>query len=129
MDYWNHTDFQLAAHPGRDIAIITGADDIITSLEESLVTLTNIRGSRFVTPIKVSVGYFTHLQLLVKWWMNGQIDGWMDKSKRWVDEWMNEWIIIHSFIQFINEQRDKWTADEWFNGRTDGQIKKWTGKQ
>ena len=53
MDFWNHTDFQLSAHPSRDIAIITGADDIITSVEESQVTLSNIRGSRFVTPIKV----------------------------------------------------------------------------
>lgn len=53
MDFWNHTDFQLSAHPSRDIAIITGADDIITSVEESQVTLSNIRGSRFVMPIKV----------------------------------------------------------------------------
>ena len=58
MDYWNHTDFQLAAHPGRDIAIITGTDDVITSLEESIVTLANIRGSRFVTPIKVRLWTF-----------------------------------------------------------------------
>lgn len=53
MDFWNHTDFQLSAHASRDIAIITGADDIITSVEESQVTLSNIRGSRYVTPIKV----------------------------------------------------------------------------
>jgi len=55
MDFWNHTDFQLSAHPTRDVAIITGADDIITSVEESQVTLSNIRGSRFVTPIKVLI--------------------------------------------------------------------------
>jgi len=54
MDFWNHTDFSLSAHPSRDIAIITGADDIITAVEESQVTLANIRGSRFVTPIKVT---------------------------------------------------------------------------
>ena len=54
MDFWNHTDFALSAHPSRDIAIITGADDIITAVEESQATLANIRGSRFVTPIKVS---------------------------------------------------------------------------
>ena len=53
MDFWNHTDFTLSAHASRDIAIITGADDIITAVEESQVTLSNIRGSRFVTPIKV----------------------------------------------------------------------------
>lgn len=54
MDFWNHTDFTLSAHSSRDIAIITGADDIITAVEESQVTLANIRGSRFVTPIKVT---------------------------------------------------------------------------
>ena len=53
MDYWNHTDFQLTAHTNRDVAVITSADDIISALEESQVTLSNIRGSRFVTPIKV----------------------------------------------------------------------------
>ena len=54
MEYWNHTDFQLKAHTNRDVAVIIGADDIISALEESQVTLGNIRGSRFVTPIKVT---------------------------------------------------------------------------
>ena len=47
-------DFQLVAHGTRDVAIIVGADEIITVLEESQVTLGNIKGSRFSLPIKVS---------------------------------------------------------------------------
>ncbi|XP_028393421.1 dynein heavy chain 6, axonemal-like isoform X2 [Dendronephthya gigantea] len=52
MDFWNRTDFNLTAHASRDIAIINGADDITTALEDSLVTLANIKSSRFVAPIK-----------------------------------------------------------------------------
>ncbi len=55
MDFWNRTDFNLIAHSSRDIAIINGADEITTALEDSLVTLANIKSSRFVTPVKVSV--------------------------------------------------------------------------
>ena len=53
MDFWNRTDFNLTAHSTRDIAIINGADEINTALEDSLVTLANIKSSRFVTPVKV----------------------------------------------------------------------------
>lgn len=57
MDLWNRTDFNLTAHSSRDIAIINGADDITTALEDSLVTLANIKSSRFVEPIKVSLEF------------------------------------------------------------------------
>lgn len=70
MDYWNHTDFTLSAHPSRDIAIITGADDIITAVEESQVTLSNIRGSRFVTPIKVRT------LLPSSFWLGSKLSAW-----------------------------------------------------
>jgi dynein heavy chain len=53
MDFWNRTDFNLTAHSTRDIAIINGADEINTALEDSLVTLANIKSSRFVAPVKV----------------------------------------------------------------------------
>lgn len=53
MDFWGRTDFNLVAHGARDIALINGADEIVTALEDSLVTLANIKGSRFVAPIKV----------------------------------------------------------------------------
>ena len=59
---WDRTDFNLTAHPSRDIFIIHGADEIITALEDSLVTITNIKGSRFVTPIKVEKNLLCSLE-------------------------------------------------------------------
>lgn len=53
MDYWNSSDFQLVAHATRDVAIIVSSDEIVTALEDSQVTLGNIKGSRFSLPIKV----------------------------------------------------------------------------
>ena len=53
MDLWKNTDFRYVAHPGRDTFIIAGADDIMTQLEDSQVTIGTIRGSRYVGPIKV----------------------------------------------------------------------------
>ena len=55
MDFWNRTDFNLTAHSTCDIAIINGADEITTALEDSMVTLANVKSSRFVTPVKVLV--------------------------------------------------------------------------
>ena len=54
MDFWNSTDLQLVAHSTRDVAVIVAPDEIITALEESQVTLGNIKGSRFSQPIKVT---------------------------------------------------------------------------
>ncbi|PFX28824.1 Dynein heavy chain 1, axonemal [Stylophora pistillata] len=93
MDYWNHTDFQLSAHTSRDIAIITGADDIITAVEESQVTLSNIRGSRFVTPIKALV------------------EDWDRKLKlfaRTLDEWLlcqRNWLYLETIFSAADIQR------------------------
>ncbi|KAJ7369814.1 hypothetical protein OS493_036331 [Desmophyllum pertusum] len=93
MDFWNHTDFQLSVHPSRDIAIITGADDIITAVEESQVTLSNIRGSRFVTPIKALV------------------EDWDRKLKlfaRTLDEWLlcqRNWLYLETIFSAADIQR------------------------
>ena len=40
---------------GGTVNILAGADDILTQLEESQVTIGTIRGSRYVNPIKVSL--------------------------------------------------------------------------
>ena len=53
IDVWQNTDFRLVAHSSGNVQIIAGADDILTQLEESQVTIGTIRGSRYVTPIKV----------------------------------------------------------------------------
>ena len=52
-EFWKSTDLQLLAHANRDVAIITGVDEILTSLDDSLVTLANIRGSRYCVPLQV----------------------------------------------------------------------------
>ena len=52
-DYWKKTDLQLLAHTSRDVAIITGVDDILAALDDSMVTIANIRGSRFHVPLQV----------------------------------------------------------------------------
>lgn len=53
IDLWKITDFRLVAHTGSNVHIISGADDILALLEESQVTVGTIRGSRYVTPIRV----------------------------------------------------------------------------
>lgn len=60
-DYWKKTDLELLAHSTRDVAIITGIDVIMTALDDSMVTIGNIRGSRFHVPlqVKISVEYYS----------------------------------------------------------------------
>ena len=53
IDLWMATDFRLVPHASGAVSIIAGADDILAQLEESQVTIGTIRGSRYVTPIKV----------------------------------------------------------------------------
>ncbi|XP_032239531.2 dynein axonemal heavy chain 6 isoform X3 [Nematostella vectensis] len=93
MDFWNYTDFNLKAHSSRDIAVIAGADDIITALEESQVTLANIRGSRFVTPIKA----------LVEEW-----DRKLHLFSRTLDEWLmcqRNWLYLETIFTAADIQR------------------------
>jgi dynein heavy chain len=54
VDLWQSTYFRLVAHTSGSVMIIAGADDIMAMLEESQVTIGTIRGSRYITPIKVS---------------------------------------------------------------------------
>ena len=53
IDLWMASDFRLVPHASGTVSIIAGADDILAQLEESQVTIGTIRGSRYVTPIKV----------------------------------------------------------------------------
>ena len=54
VDTWITTDFAILAYKNqKDVFIIGGTDDLVTMLEESLVTMTIIRGSPYVGPIKV----------------------------------------------------------------------------
>ena len=52
VDLWQATNLRLVPHTGRSTYILVGADEIFVQLEESQVTLSSIRGSRFVEPIR-----------------------------------------------------------------------------
>ena len=67
IDLWMASDFRLVPHVSGTVSIIAGADDILAQLEESQVTIGTIRGSRYVTPIKViSFVLFTVVVLMLK---------------------------------------------------------------
>ena len=55
IDFWKKTDLELLAHSSRDVAIISGIDEIISMLDDSMVTISNIRGSRFHLFLQVSL--------------------------------------------------------------------------
>ena len=76
IELWQNTDLRLVSHvtgsagqsvasasqagssagtPNVSVSILTGADDILSQLEESNITIATIRGSRFITPIKVTL--------------------------------------------------------------------------
>ncbi|KYO43526.1 hypothetical protein Y1Q_0013563 [Alligator mississippiensis] len=54
IDLWNKTDFHLSPHyfEASTIMIISSAEDIIAQLEDSQVTISTIKGSCYVGPIK-----------------------------------------------------------------------------
>ncbi|XP_033124826.1 dynein heavy chain 6, axonemal-like [Anneissia japonica] len=93
IDFWQGTDFRLVPHGGRDIVIISGADDITIQLEESQVTVATIRGSRYVTPIKA----------LVEEW-----DRKLNVFSRTLDEWMTcqrNWLYLEQIFSTPDIQR------------------------
>ncbi|XP_053375273.1 dynein axonemal heavy chain 6-like isoform X4 [Mercenaria mercenaria] len=80
VDLWKNTDFRYLAHPGRDTFIIAGADDIMTQLEDSQVTIGTIRGSRYVGPIKAQVEEWERkLNIFAK-----TLEEWMACQRNWL---------------------------------------------
>ncbi|KAL4237693.1 Dynein heavy chain 14 [Mactra antiquata] len=80
VDLWKNTDFRYIAHPGRDTFIIAGADDIMTQLEDSQVTIGTIRGSRYVGPIKPQVEEWERkLNIFAK-----TLEEWMACQRNWL---------------------------------------------
>ncbi|XP_070577565.1 LOW QUALITY PROTEIN: dynein axonemal heavy chain 6-like [Ptychodera flava] len=81
IDLWQKTDFRLVQHSGRnDVLIIAGADDIMAQLEESQVTISTIRGSRYVTPIKALVEDWDRKLSL----FSRTLDEWMTCQRNWL---------------------------------------------
>ncbi|RUS88169.1 hypothetical protein EGW08_004066, partial [Elysia chlorotica] len=93
IDLWLSTDFRLVPHAGRDTLVIYGADDIMAQLEESQVTVGTIRGSRYVTPIKM---------LVEEWERKLQV------FSRTLDEWLNcqrNWLYLEQIFSTPDIQR------------------------
>ena len=86
---WKVTDLQLMAHSSRDVAIITEIDEILNAIDDSMVTLANIRGSRFSLPLQVRI-----------WWsfLSGLIQR-VQTSKTFKEDWrtsQHAWQILKS---------------------------------
>ena len=80
IDIWKKTDFRLIKDHGKDTFIITGTEEIQILLEESQITMTTIKTSRFVGPIKTVVeDWDRRLTLFSK-----ALDEWILCQKRWL---------------------------------------------
>jgi hypothetical protein len=55
IEIWKKTEFRLVPDHVKDVFVITGTEDIQILLEESQVTMSTIKSSKFITPIKVLV--------------------------------------------------------------------------
>ncbi|XP_057306686.1 dynein axonemal heavy chain 6-like [Hydractinia symbiolongicarpus] len=92
-DYWKSADLELLAHTNRDVAILTGIDDILTSLDDSMVTLANIRGSRFCLSL---------LPQIIEW------DQKLNLFLRTFEEWIlvqRNWLYLESVFAAADIQR------------------------
>ncbi len=80
IDIWKKTDFRLVKDHAKDTFIITGTDEIQILLEESQITMTTIKTSRYVGPIKNQVeDWDRRLSLFSK-----TLDEWILCQKRWL---------------------------------------------
>jgi hypothetical protein len=80
IDVWKKTDFRLVTDHGKDTYIITGTEEIQILLEESQITMTTIKSSRYVAPIKIQVeDWDRRLTLFSK-----TLDEWILCQKRWL---------------------------------------------
>jgi len=80
IDVWKKTDFRLVTDHGKDTFIITGTEEIQILLEESQITMSTIKSSRYVAPIKIQVeDWDRRLTLFSK-----TLDEWIVCQKRWL---------------------------------------------
>ncbi|XP_078069639.1 dynein axonemal heavy chain 6-like [Mustelus asterias] len=79
---WNQTSFKLVAHQvdTYTVLIIGSPDEIIAQLEDSLITISTIKGSRYVEPIKKEVAEWDRkLNLMAQ-----TIEEWMTCQRNWL---------------------------------------------
>ncbi|KAL5256854.1 hypothetical protein ACHWQZ_G011949 [Mnemiopsis leidyi] len=81
IEIWKRTEFTLVPyrdHP--DMVVLSGVDDVQIALEESLVTIATIKGSRFVDPIQDSVDEWDRrLELF-----SVTLDEWITCQRNWM---------------------------------------------
>ncbi|CAF0983043.1 unnamed protein product [Adineta steineri] len=80
IERWRLLDFRLLPHAGKDTFIIVGYEDILQQLEESQITMSTIKSSKYINPIRQLVDEWDkRLTLLSK-----TIDEWITCQRRWL---------------------------------------------
>ncbi|CAF1506431.1 unnamed protein product, partial [Didymodactylos carnosus] len=98
IERWRHLDFRVVTHHGKETFIITGFEEILQHLEESQVTMTTIKSSRYINPIKQQVDEWDkRLTLLAK-----TVDEWIACQRRWL---YLEQIFSTPDIQLVQETK------------------------
>lgn len=91
---WQGSEFEVNHFKEqKDVFILGGLDEIVTNLEDSLVTISTVMGSRFVAGIKD----------LVNEWKNN-----LNLVQETIDEWLNcqrNWIYLESIFNAADIQR------------------------
>ncbi|KAJ3083598.1 Dynein heavy chain 6, axonemal, partial [Rhizoclosmatium hyalinum] len=78
---WSDTEFiVLPYRESKDVFILGAIDDIQTALEDSQVTISTIKASRFVGPIKVEVERWDRMLML----FSETLDAWMICQRNWL---------------------------------------------
>ncbi|XP_078399007.1 dynein axonemal heavy chain 6-like, partial [Cetorhinus maximus] len=101
---WNQTSFKLVAHQvdTYTVLIIGSTEEIIAQLEDSLTTISTIKGSRYVEPIKV---------LVIEW------DRKLNLMAQTIEEWMicqRNWLYLNPIFQAPDIQRQLATETKLF---------------
>ena len=78
---WTTMEFQLQSYKdSKEVFVLIGVDEVIAALDESLVNLNTILGSRYAAPIRGEVeGYQKKLMLVSE-----TLDEWITCQKQWM---------------------------------------------
>mmetsp|Transcript_44339 Transcript_44339/g.86753 ORF Transcript_44339/g.86753 Transcript_44339/m.86753 type:complete len:4144 (+) Transcript_44339:98-12529(+) len=106
---WADLNLEIKSHKGqKDVYIMGGLDEIIAALDESLVTVNTIMGSRFVEPIR---------EIVVEW--NRKLILFQET----LDEWMacqRSWMYLETIFSSQDIQRQLPKESDMFKSVDDG---------
>ena len=81
INMWQECDMPLSNYKElKDVFILSGLDDVIANLDESLVTINTINSSRYVQPIREHVDEWNKKLVLFQ----ETLDEWMTMQKKWM---------------------------------------------